>query len=152
MSTTLPPLSPTCPPGLTAYTRKALVELMQKDSTLPCFAAFGEQTASQLRERFQQGLTQSAVEEHVQRLIDTSLGSNWTRLYDSVRTHALHIAGNDFGVLTPPLSFFVVHSISTTRSLFYEGAHGILLLSAFMCYTIRHSRSLFRADNVATTH
>ena len=77
---------------------------MQKDSTLPCFAAFGEQTASQLRERFQQGLTQSAVEEHVQRLIDTSLGSNWTRLYDSVRTHALHIAGNDFGVLTPSSS------------------------------------------------
>ena len=58
---------------------------MQKDSSLPCFAAFGEQTASQLRDRFQQGLTQSAVEEHVQRLIDTSLGSNWTRLYDSVR-------------------------------------------------------------------
>ena len=62
----------------------ALVELMQKDSTLPCFAAFGEQTAAQLRDRFQQGLAQSAVEEHVQRLIDTSLGSNWTRLYDSV--------------------------------------------------------------------
>ena len=75
---------------------------MQKDSTLPCFAAFGEQTASQLRERFQQGLTQSAVEEHVQRLIDTSLGSNWTRLYDSVRTHALHIVDSEFGVLTPP--------------------------------------------------
>lgn len=54
------------------------------DSTLPCFTALGEQTAIQLRERFQQGLTQSAVEEHVQRLIDTSLGSNWTRLYDSV--------------------------------------------------------------------
>ncbi len=57
---------------------------MQKDSTLPCFAAFGDQTAQLLRDRFQQGLTQSAVEEHVQRLIDTSLGSNWTRLYDSV--------------------------------------------------------------------
>lgn len=55
------------------------------DSTLPCFAALGEQTANQLRERFQQGLTHAAVEEHVQRLIDTSLGSNWTRLYDSVR-------------------------------------------------------------------
>ena len=82
--------------------RKALVELMQKgvvhvnwstklslkptatDSTLPCFAALGEQTAQQLRDRFQQGLTQSAVEEHLERLIDTSLGSNWTRLYDSV--------------------------------------------------------------------
>ena len=58
---------------------------MQKDSSLPCFAAFGEQTAQMLRDRFQQGLTQAAVEEHVQRLIDTSLGSHWTRLYDSVR-------------------------------------------------------------------
>ncbi|KAI1795771.1 kinase-like protein [Ganoderma leucocontextum] len=68
-----------------------LVELMQKDSTLPCFAAFGEQTAPQLRDRFQQGLTQSAVEEHVQRLIDTSLGSNWTRLYDSYQYYSQSI-------------------------------------------------------------
>ncbi|PIL24090.1 hypothetical protein GSI_13842 [Ganoderma sinense ZZ0214-1] len=68
-----------------------LVELMQKDSTLPCFAAFGEQTASQLRDRFQQGLTQAAVEEHVQRLIDTSLGSNWTRLYDSYQYYSQSI-------------------------------------------------------------
>ncbi|KAH8106978.1 kinase-like protein [Cristinia sonorae] len=68
-----------------------LVELMQKDSTLPCFAALGEQTAAQLRERFQQGLTQSAVEEHVQRLIDTSLGSNWTRLYDSYQYYSQSI-------------------------------------------------------------
>ncbi|CAL1704406.1 unnamed protein product [Somion occarium] len=68
-----------------------LVELMQKDSTLPCFTALGEQTATQLRERFQQGLTQSAVEEHVQRLIDTSLGSNWTRLYDSYQYYSQSI-------------------------------------------------------------
>ncbi|KAH9946026.1 kinase-like protein [Epithele typhae] len=68
-----------------------LVELMQKDSTLPCFAAFGDQTAQQLRDRFQQGLTQAAVEEHVQRLIDTSLGSNWTRLYDSFQYYSQSI-------------------------------------------------------------
>lgn len=68
-----------------------LVELMQKDSTLPCFAALGEQTAQQLRDRFQQGLTQSAVEEHVERLIDTSLGSNWTRLYDSYQYYSQSI-------------------------------------------------------------
>ncbi|KAI8998542.1 kinase-like protein [Trametes punicea] len=68
-----------------------LVELMQKDSTLPCFAAFGEQTASVLRDRFQQGLTQTAVEDYVQRLIDTSLGSNWTRLYDSYQYYSQSI-------------------------------------------------------------
>jgi phosphatidylinositol kinase/protein kinase (PI-3 family) len=86
----------------------ALVELMQKgrlvslfslhysiqgviDSTLPCFAAFRDQTANQLRDRFQPALTHSLVEEHVNRLIDSSLGSNWTRLYDSVRA-GCHIA------------------------------------------------------------
>ncbi|THH33925.1 hypothetical protein EUX98_g243 [Antrodiella citrinella] len=68
-----------------------LVELMQKDSTLPCFTALGDQTASQLRDRFQQGLTHAAVEEHVQRLIETSLGSNWTRLYDSYQYYSQSI-------------------------------------------------------------
>lgn len=68
-----------------------LVELMQKDSSLPCFAALGEQTAAQLRDRFQQGLTQSSVEEHVNRLVETSLGSNWTRLYDSYQYYSQSI-------------------------------------------------------------
>lgn len=78
----------------------ALVELMQKgwlvtllpphvltasvDSALPCFAAFGEQTANQLRDRFQPALTHSLVGDYVNGLIDSSLGSSWTRLYDSV--------------------------------------------------------------------
>ncbi|GJE90828.1 kinase-like protein [Phanerochaete sordida] len=68
-----------------------LVELMQKDSTLPCFTALGEGTAQQLRDRCQQGLTQAAAEEHVERLIDTSLGSNWTRLYDSYQYYSQSI-------------------------------------------------------------
>jgi hypothetical protein len=55
-----------------------------KDSTLLCFAASGEQTAAQLREHFQQALTHSLVVEHVDKLIDTSPGLTWTRLYDSV--------------------------------------------------------------------
>ncbi|EEB89093.1 hypothetical protein MPER_12855, partial [Moniliophthora perniciosa FA553] len=57
-----------------------LVELMQKDSTLPCFAAFGEQTAAQLRDRFQPALTHSLVGELVDRLIYSSLGSHDTTL------------------------------------------------------------------------
>ncbi|KAG0707729.1 kinase-like protein [Suillus ampliporus] len=68
-----------------------LVELMQKDSKLPCFAAFGEQTATQLRDRFQPALTHSLVGEYVDRLIDTSLGSNWTRLYDSYQYYSQSI-------------------------------------------------------------
>ncbi|KAG5634643.1 hypothetical protein H0H81_001281 [Sphagnurus paluster] len=68
-----------------------LVELMQKDSTLPCFAAFGEQTAAQLRERFQPVLTHSLVGGYVDRLIDNSLGSHWTRLYDSYQYYSQSI-------------------------------------------------------------
>ncbi|KAJ6547580.1 kinase-like domain-containing protein [Mycena capillaripes] len=68
-----------------------LVELMQKDSTLPCFAAFGEQTASQLRDRLQPAMTHSLVGEYVDRLIDSSLGSSWTRLYDSYQYYSQSI-------------------------------------------------------------
>ncbi|KAF5380809.1 hypothetical protein D9615_003968 [Tricholomella constricta] len=68
-----------------------LVELMQKDSTLPCFAAFGEQTSIQLRERFQPVLTHSLVGGYVDRLIDSSLGSHWTRLYDSYQYYSQSI-------------------------------------------------------------
>jgi len=68
-----------------------LVELMQKDSSMPCFTAFGEQTANQLRDRFQPALTHSLVGEHVDRLIDSSLGSTWTRLYDSYQYYAQSI-------------------------------------------------------------
>ncbi|KAF5365657.1 hypothetical protein D9758_003331 [Tetrapyrgos nigripes] len=68
-----------------------IVELMQKDSTLPCFAIFGEQTAVQLRDRFQPALTHSAVGELVDRLIDSSLGSHWTRLYDTYQYYSQSI-------------------------------------------------------------
>ncbi|KAK0240113.1 kinase-like protein [Armillaria nabsnona] len=68
-----------------------LVELMQKDSALPCFAVSGEQTANQLRERFQPSLTHSLIGEHVDRLIDSSLGSHWTRLYDSFQYYSQSI-------------------------------------------------------------
>lgn len=68
-----------------------LVELMQKDSTLPCFALYGEQTAQHLRDRFQPTLTHSLIGEYVDRLIDTSLGSNWTRLYDSYQYYSQSI-------------------------------------------------------------
>ncbi|KAF7322989.1 Phosphatidylinositol 4-kinase [Mycena chlorophos] len=68
-----------------------LVELMQKDSTLPCFAAFGEQTANHLRDRLQPAMTHSLVGDYLDRLIDTSLGSSWTRLYDSYQYYSQSI-------------------------------------------------------------
>ncbi|KAF9482771.1 kinase-like protein [Pholiota conissans] len=68
-----------------------LVELMQKDSMLPCFAVSGVQTANQLRERFQSTLTHALVGDYVNRLIDSSLGSHWTRLYDSYQYYSQSI-------------------------------------------------------------
>ncbi|TKY85574.1 hypothetical protein EX895_005736 [Sporisorium graminicola] len=58
-----------------------LVELMAKDSKLPCFA-LGDLTASNLRDRFQLALSQSQCDEFVDRLILSSAGSAFTRLYD----------------------------------------------------------------------
>ncbi|KAF8350695.1 kinase-like protein [Amanita rubescens] len=61
------------------------------NSALPCFAAFGEQTAGYLRDRFQPTLTHALVGEYIDRLIDTSLGSHWTRLYDSFQYYSQSI-------------------------------------------------------------
>ncbi|KAG9122978.1 Phosphatidylinositol 4-kinase pik1alpha (PI4-kinase)(PtdIns-4-kinase) [Ceratobasidium sp. 392] len=68
-----------------------LVDLMQKDSAFPCFAAFGEQTSQMLRDRFQPSLTTALVKEHAEKLIVTSLGSAWTRLYDSFQYYSQSI-------------------------------------------------------------
>ncbi|KAG8912637.1 Phosphatidylinositol 4-kinase pik1alpha (PI4-kinase)(PtdIns-4-kinase) [Tulasnella sp. 408] len=65
-----------------------LVELMQKDSTMPCFAAYGEQTANMLRDRFQPNLANSAIDDFAEKLIMTALGSSWTRLYDSFQYYS----------------------------------------------------------------
>ena len=69
----------------TALTIKFLNSRLFLESALPCFAALGEQTGQQLRDRFQPKLSQQAASELIDRLIMSSLGSNWTRLYDSVR-------------------------------------------------------------------
>lgn len=104
-----------CKKGEHDYISHSTVTNDAADSTMPCFAAFGDQTAAQLRERFQQALTHSLVAEHVDRLIDTSLGSNWTRLYDSVSSSLFHSINCDilmrrlFTTVVPIL--FSVHFI-----------------------------------------
>ena len=84
-----------------------------EDSTLPCFAASGEQTATQLRERFQQALTHSLVVEHVDRLIDTSLGSTWTRLYDSVSVATFPFRRTWISLCCAVSILFAVHFVIT---------------------------------------
>ncbi|KZV80306.1 kinase-like protein [Exidia glandulosa HHB12029] len=69
----------------------SIVELMQKDSALPCFAPYGEQTAQHLRDRFQPSLKNVSMSDHVERLIVSSLGSAWTRLYDSFQYYSQSI-------------------------------------------------------------
>ncbi|WPK27782.1 hypothetical protein PUMCH_005182 [Australozyma saopauloensis] len=59
-----------------------MVELMQKDSTLPCFNN-GENTSVLLKQRLQLHLSETEAAEFVETvLIGKSLGSMYTRLYD----------------------------------------------------------------------
>lgn len=67
-----------------------LVELMQKNSKLPCFAA-SEGAAAALRDRFQLALTATQCDEFVDRLILNSAGSVFTRLYDQYQKFTQNI-------------------------------------------------------------
>ncbi|KAL1921517.1 uncharacterized protein VTP21DRAFT_11233 [Calcarisporiella thermophila] len=63
-----------------------LVEMMQKDSKLACFS--GEYTLSMLRERFQLSLTEVQIDEFVDRLIISSYGNVFTKLYDTFQYYS----------------------------------------------------------------
>lgn len=59
-----------------------LVEMMSRDSNLPCFSS-GAATSLQLRQRFQLHLSNAEADEFVDNvLIQKSIGSIYTRLYD----------------------------------------------------------------------
>ncbi|KAK9388966.1 kinase-like domain-containing protein [Lipomyces mesembrius] len=59
-----------------------LVEMMQKESPLPCFMS-GDATAHLLRQRFQLQMSETEVDAFVDnQLINRSMGSMYTRLYD----------------------------------------------------------------------
>lgn len=58
-----------------------LVELMQRNSHLPCFAA-SDNAAAQLRDRFQLNFTSAQCDEFVDKLVLSAAGSAFTRLYD----------------------------------------------------------------------
>lgn len=64
-----------------------MVELMQTDSKLPCFLS-GEQTSQNLRDRFQLSLRPQQSDDFVDRLIISSAGSAFTRLYDTFQRHS----------------------------------------------------------------
>ncbi|KAI9841692.1 MAG: Phosphatidylinositol 4-kinase pik1alpha (PI4-kinase)(PtdIns-4-kinase) [Thelocarpon superellum] len=59
----------------------SLVEIMGKESKMPCFAAGVDQVTTSLRQRFQLQLSQEAAEHYVETdLIGKSMGSYYTRL------------------------------------------------------------------------
>lgn len=64
-----------------------LVELMQAESRLPCFNN-GPATIQQLRDRFALSMSISQLDEHVDRLVLSSAGSAFTRLYDTFQRHS----------------------------------------------------------------
>ncbi|PWN29719.1 hypothetical protein BDZ90DRAFT_230571 [Jaminaea rosea] len=64
-----------------------IVELMAKDSKLPCFA-LGDLTASNLRDRFALALSAQQVDDFVDRLILASCASSYTRLYDTFQYYS----------------------------------------------------------------
>ncbi|GMG21123.1 unnamed protein product [Ambrosiozyma monospora] len=60
----------------------SMVELMQRDSQLPCFKA-GENTSVMMKQRLQLHLTDDEVDLFIENvLINKSIGSMYTRLYD----------------------------------------------------------------------
>lgn len=64
-----------------------LVESMQTDSKLPCFDN-GPATIQQLHDRFQLSMSVPQLEEHIDRLVVSSAGSAFTRLYDTFQRHS----------------------------------------------------------------
>ncbi|CAG8569303.1 8211_t:CDS:2, partial [Cetraspora pellucida] len=62
-----------------------LVEMMSKDSKLPCFLSG---SASHLNDRFQHSLTEPQFDEFVEKLIMSSCCNVFTRLYDTFQYYS----------------------------------------------------------------
>lgn len=58
-----------------------LVEILQANSQLPCFKN-GASTIKALRERFELGLTEEELQLRVESLVESSMHSLTTKLYD----------------------------------------------------------------------
>lgn len=64
-----------------------MVEMMGKDSRLPCFYS-GEAAVQHLKERFQLSFTESQVTDFIERLIASSSLNMFTRLYDTFQYYS----------------------------------------------------------------
>ena len=79
-----------------------LVEMMEKDSKLPCFRVVAEKhgdssphlpypVSTAFRDRFQLGLTDPLLYQLVDRLVDSSCNNIFTRLYDTFQYYSNNI-------------------------------------------------------------
>ena len=114
-------------PHLTAHRKlTSVVSFHLLDSALPCFTALGEHTAQQLRERFQPAGNKISSEQYVERLIMSSLGSNWTRLYDSVSVFSSKICRHGVLMAIPTRNACRAFSTNTTHSRYCNNEHNLL--------------------------
>ncbi|CAO3618616.1 unnamed protein product [Cunninghamella blakesleeana] len=65
-----------------------LVEMMSKDSSLPCFQNGPDFVLARLKERFQFHMTEPQLEAFVDKLIMSSCGNLFTRLYDTFQYYS----------------------------------------------------------------
>lgn len=65
-----------------------LVEMMQRDSKLPCFSGSGASCITGMKERFHLGMMENQLEELVDKLIVSSSCNVFTRLYDTFQYYS----------------------------------------------------------------
>ncbi|KAJ1969556.1 Phosphatidylinositol 4-kinase pik1alpha (PI4-kinase)(PtdIns-4-kinase) [Dispira parvispora] len=65
-----------------------LVDMMQKDSKLPCFVSSSANASAALKERFQINLTETQVNDYVDNMIVSSCCNVFTRLYDTFQYYS----------------------------------------------------------------
>lgn len=65
-----------------------LVEMMSRDSHMPCFQTNPDYVLQQLKGRFQSHLTDPQLDIFVEKLIVNSCGSLYSRLYDTFQYYS----------------------------------------------------------------
>ena len=68
----------------------SLVEILQSNTQLPCFR-YGPSVIKSLTERFHMKLTEEQLQQHIEQMVENSLNSITTRLYDSFQYYTNNI-------------------------------------------------------------
>lgn len=68
----------------------SLVEILQSNTQLPCFK-YGPSVIKSLTERFHMKLTEEQLQQHIEQMVENSINSITTRLYDSFQYYTNNI-------------------------------------------------------------